>query len=143
MLKVAMLLSVLSLSLCKFATLVVTDDFYWSLSDSKSLQLPRTLLSILVDLSSIMVWTVWILFSRSFWDCSKDTIYDWYHCHLHFFKKVQLFRLFLIFLYFYSDLQEQQWLTNSVITTTTSWFYGMSTLVELSNAEISSFLFCQ
>ena len=41
--------------------------FYWSLSDSKSLQVSRTLLSILVNLNNIVVWMVSIrpLISKS------------------------------------------------------------------------------
>ena len=39
-----------------FFTPALADGFHWSLSDSKSLQVFRTLLSILVDLNNAVVW---------------------------------------------------------------------------------------
>ena len=41
---------------CEFCTPVLTVDFYWSLSESNSFQVYRTLLSILADLNSTVVW---------------------------------------------------------------------------------------
>ena len=60
---------------------------WWlSLSDSKSFQLSKTFLSILVDLSSAVIWTVSILlqissspiFFQVFEDYFKGSKYDWY-----------------------------------------------------------------
>ena len=42
----------------KFFTPALDDGFYWSLSDSKSLQVSRTLLSILVNLNNVLVWMI-------------------------------------------------------------------------------------
>ena len=46
---------------CEIFTSVVTGGFHWSPNDRKSLQLPRTLLSILAGFSNAVVWTVEIL----------------------------------------------------------------------------------
>ena len=57
--------------------------FYRSLSDSKSPQLSRTLLSILADLNNAVVWTVSTrpVISKSlcklFGDCTKSTNYNY------------------------------------------------------------------
>ena len=65
---------------------------HWSLNDSKSPQISRTLLSILADLNKAVVWMVSThpLISKSFSpcvnlliDCSKSTNYNWYRCHFH------------------------------------------------------------
>ena len=60
-------------------TPVVTGGFHWSQSDSKSPQLSRTLLSILTNLNSAVVWMVSILVQIS---CSS-------HFFLRFLKIVQ------------------------------------------------------
>ena len=71
--------------------------FYWSLSESKSPQVSRTLLSILTDLNNVVVWTVYThpfislqSLYQSFGDYAKNTNYNWYNCHFHvphfFFK---------------------------------------------------------
>ena len=71
--------------------------FYWSLSNSKSSQVSRTLLSILADHNNALFWMVMILplisnssslFSEVLGDYSKCTDYNYYYCHpnvpLHF-----------------------------------------------------------
>ena len=65
--------------------------FYLSLSDSKSPQVSRILLSILADLNAglWMVFTCPLIYKSSspfinhFDDCTKRTIYIWYHRHFH------------------------------------------------------------
>ena len=87
--------------------------FHWSLSDGKSPQVSKTLLSILTVLNNAIVWMVStrpptsktsspfinplvigqsqsvLLFPihpvlcQSFDDCTKSTNYNWYNCHLH------------------------------------------------------------
>ena len=63
---------------------------FWSLSDSKSPQLSRTLLSILAHLNSVVIWMVSIRpfiskssspFNNS--PSSKSTNYNWYKRHFH------------------------------------------------------------
>ena len=72
--------------------------FRWCLSDSKSAQITRTLLSILADFINAVVWMVSVLvlisnFSSLFflpWDVRTPPNYKWYyhHCHvpLYFLK---------------------------------------------------------
>ena len=72
--------------------------FHWSLSDSKSLQVYRTLLSILATLTNTLIRRVLILlpiscssiFFPAFWDHSKCCNGNWYHYHLIF----QFFQFF-------------------------------------------------
>ena len=62
---------------------------YWSLSESKSPHVSRTLLNILADLNNIVVWMVLslplisipLIFSQGFWGRSKRI--NWYHHHPH------------------------------------------------------------
>ena len=61
--------------------------FYWSLSDSKSPQFSRTLLSILADLSNAVVWSlhsssnlqIFQSLNQFFSDYTKPANYNWYH----------------------------------------------------------------
>ena len=55
--------------------------FHWSLSDSKSPQVSRNLLSILAFLNNVVVWMVFTrpLISKS----PKSTNHDCYDCHFH------------------------------------------------------------
>ena len=89
--------------------------FHWSLSESKSLQVSRTLLSILAVLSNVVVWMVYTrpLISNSssplkifFGNCTKTTNHDWYNCHLHvpyLFQFPNKFKeLILLFTFFQS-----------------------------------------
>ena len=48
--------------------------FYWSLRDSKSPQVSRTLLSILADLSNAVVWMVSTLISMSSSPCTNPSV---------------------------------------------------------------------
>ena len=62
--------------------------FLWSLSESKTPQVSRRLLSILAVLNSAVVWIVSTCpptskSSRPFGDCTKSTNLDWYNCHFH------------------------------------------------------------
>ena len=66
--------------------------FLWSLSDSKSPQVSRTLLSILADLNNAVVRMVStrVFISKSsspcyqtFGDCTERTNYNWYHRHFY------------------------------------------------------------
>ena len=83
---------------------------WWSLNDSKSPQVSRTLLSILADLNNAVVWMVStcpIIF-KSFSPCTKSTDYNLCNCHFHvprFFQfpsKVKVFILLFTFFQFYS-----------------------------------------
>ena len=64
--------------------------FDWSFSDSKSLHVSRIFLGIMTDFNNAVVRMVSYLliskpscpFSNSCGDCSKYTIYNWYHRHL-------------------------------------------------------------
>ena len=73
--------------------------FYWSLSDSKSLQISRTLLSILAKLNNDVVCkdlilplisTFSIFFPQVFVKCFKHTNWYHHHCHVshHFFSSL-------------------------------------------------------
>ena len=66
--------------------------FHWSLNDSKSPQVSRTLLSILVDFSNAVVWIVFTRplifkspspFNESFGDCTKGINSNWYNHHFN------------------------------------------------------------
>ena len=66
--------------------------FHRSLSDSKSPQVSRALLSILADLNNAVVWMVSTRpfiskssdsFINPFSDCTKSTNYNWYKRHFH------------------------------------------------------------
>ena len=59
--------------------------FHWGLSDSKSPQVSRTLLSILAVLNNVVVWMVSTRppTSMSSSYCFKRTNYNWYDFHLH------------------------------------------------------------
>ena len=59
--------------------------FRWSLSDSKSPQVSRTLLSILAILSNVVVWMVSARPPNS-----RSSNCNWYNCHLHVLQLVQL-----------------------------------------------------
>ena len=85
--------------------------FHWSLSDSKSPQVSRTLLSILAVLNNAVVWMVPTCppvykSSFPFSYCSKSTNYNWYNCHLHvpqfFFNSLARSRYFSLFSYSFS-----------------------------------------
>ena len=92
--------------------------FHWSLSDSKSPQVSRTLLSILAVLNNAVVWMVSTRpptskSSSPFSYCSKRTNYNWYNCHLHvpqFFQfpsKVEVLILLFTFFQFYSVVSRE------------------------------------
>ena len=96
--------------------------FHWSLSNNKSPQVFKTLLSILADLSNAVVWIVSTrpLISesskslyQSFGDCDKDTNYNGYHRQFPFPRlfqfpnKVEVLILLFTFFHFYS-VQGQQ-----------------------------------
>ena len=87
--------------------------FHWSLSESKSPQVSRTLLSILTVLNNVIVWMVSTRLPTSNSSsplsyCSKRTNYNWYNCHLqvpYFFQfpsKVEVLILLFTFFQFYS-----------------------------------------
>ena len=90
--------------------------FHWSLSDSKFLQVSRTLLSSLADLNNAVVWMVSTrplisksssLCTKSFGDCTERANYNWYHRYFHvreFFQfpsKVQVLISLFAFFQFY------------------------------------------
>ena len=65
--------------------------FQWSLSDSKSPQVSRILITILVNFNNSVVWIVSSDFEPfqpllAFKDHSKCTNYNWYHYHLNHFS---------------------------------------------------------
>ena len=87
---------------------------HWSLSDNKSRQVSRTLLSILVVLNNVVVWMVSIRpISKSSSPFNnplvtiKSTNYNWYDCQIHvpqffqFLRKVEELILLFIFFQFY------------------------------------------
>ena len=61
--------------------------FHWSLSDCKYPQVSRTLLSILVDFSNAVIWSLRLSSNfqliQAFVDRSEYTHYNWYHRHFH------------------------------------------------------------
>ena len=85
---------------------------HWSLSDKKSPQVSRTLLSILADLSnglySFRYFQVLQFLYQSFGDCTKSTNHYWYNRHFHlpqFFQfpsKVKVLNPLFTFFQFYS-----------------------------------------
>ena len=89
--------------------------FHWSLSDSKSPLVSRTLLSIMAVFNNLLVWIVSSrpLISKSSNPfnnplmTTKSTKHNWYNCHFHvqqFFQfpsKVEVLILLFIFLQFY------------------------------------------
>ena len=93
--------------------------FHWSLTDSKSRKVPRTLLSVLAVLDNVVVWMVStpLIISMSscpfikyFCDSTKITNLDCYNCHLnvpYFFRfpsKVSVLILLFTFLQFYFEV---------------------------------------
>ena len=110
--------------------------FPGSLSDSKSLQVCRTLLSILTDLNNVVVWKVSTrtLISKSSSHCTnplvtipKSTIYNWYNRHFHvpqffqFPRKVQVIIPLFAFIHFYSVVRQDSKVYNS----TSSFFFSI------------------
>ena len=90
---------------------------YWSLSDSKSSQVSRTLLSILAVLNNAVIWIVSTRlptskssrpFNNPFVYCAKSTYHNWYNRHFHvpqlfqFSSKVEVLILLFTFFQFYS-----------------------------------------
>ena len=63
--------------------------FLWSLSDSKSLQISKTLLCILADFNNAVVWMVSTcpFISKSLYQSignrAKSPNYNWYNRHFH------------------------------------------------------------
>ena len=78
--------------------------FHGSLSDSKSPQVSRTLLSIIADLNNAY-FQVFQSRYQSFGDCIERTSYNWYHRQLHVTKFFQLSCKFQIFIYLFAFLQ--------------------------------------
>ena len=91
--------------------------FHWNLSDSISLLVSRTKLSILADLNNAGIWMVSARLPisnissplyQAFGDFSKWPSYHWYHRHLHvpqhflFSGNVQVLFTLFIFFYFHS-----------------------------------------
>ena len=87
--------------------------FHWSLSDSKSPQVSRTLLSILTDLNNdickldgfcLSYFQVLQFLYQSFGDCIKSTNYKWYHRNFHvpqfFNSRTKSRSLFFFIVYF-------------------------------------------
>ena len=65
---------------------------HWSLSDSKSPQIPRTVFNVLANLNNAVVWMVSTrsvitqvlqFLYQPFIDCTERAIYNWYHRHFH------------------------------------------------------------
>ena len=83
---------------------------HWSLSDSKSPQVSRTLLSILAVLNNALIWMVSTRppTAMSSSHRTKCTNYNWYNCHLHvpqffqFLNKVAILIFLFTFLQIYS-----------------------------------------
>ena len=111
----------------------------WSLSDSKSPQVSRTLLSILADLSNAVVWIVstCLLISKfssplyqSFGNCTKSANYNWYHRHFHvqvfffqFSSKVQILILLFTLFQFYSGVSRLCKVLNSASSFFSFFFF--------------------
>ena len=90
--------------------------FHWSLSDSNSPQVSRTLLSILVVLNNAVVWVVstrpptsksYSPFDNPLFTVTKSTNYNVHHCHLDVSplfqssSKVEVLILIFTFFQFY------------------------------------------
>ena len=91
----------------EFFTPVLADGFSLE-SDSKSLQVSRTLLSILANLNNAAAGLHSSSYSQvfqslylAFGDCTKLTNYNWYHCHFHFSSKVLVLISIFTFFQFY------------------------------------------
>ena len=91
--------------------------YHWSLSDSKSPQVSKTLLSILVVLNNAIIWMVSTrpVISKSsspctnpFGHCTTSTNYNWYNRHFHVLQvfqfpcKVDVLIPLFAFIQFYS-----------------------------------------
>ena len=102
--------------------------FHWRLSDNKSSQVSRTLLSILAYLSngcsldslhSSRYFQVLQSLYSAFDDCTKSTNYSWYDRHFHvpqFFQfpsKVQVLIVLFTFFQFYSVISRESKVHNS------------------------------
>ena len=114
----------------EFFTSALADGFQWSLSDSKSPQVSRTLISILADLSNIVFldslhpssyFLVLQSFYQSFGDINKCTNYNWYNRHFHvplFFQfpsKVEVLIPLFAFFQFHSVVRRDSKFHNSAI----------------------------
>ena len=101
------------------------EILHWILSSNKFTQVSKILL--IIQSIKAVVWLVTILplisistsFFRVFWDHSKCSNYNWYHCHLdvpQFFElssKVQVFvYLFVLFLFSHCCPTQRQNLKN-------------------------------
>ena len=102
--------------------------FYWSLRDNKFPQVAKTLLGILTDLNSAVVWMVSTLaliskysspFIIPFGECTEHNDYNWYDRHFHvpqFFQlssKVLVLISLFAFFHFYSVICRDSKIHNS------------------------------
>ena len=98
--------------LCEYFTSIFVGGFSLKFEWQQVL---RTLVSLLTDLISALVWIVsscllissfHSLFFQAFGDCSKGSNYNWYHYHLpqpfQLSGKVQVFIYLIAFFYFHS-----------------------------------------
>ena len=110
-------------------------DFYWSLSDNKSSQVSRTLLSILADLNNAVAWMVSArpLISKSFSPCTNHLmtvpspsitigIGDTFMCH-RFFSSPGRSRYLSLFSLSFSFTLWSAWTTQSTIRQILSSFF--------------------
>ena len=93
-----MIIIIIIIILAKFLHHLWRMILHWSLSNSKSPQLFRTLLSILADLSSGMdslnYFSIFQCNQFLFWSfqyCTEGSHKYWYYCHLHVQWFFQLF----------------------------------------------------
>ena len=95
--------------------------FHWSLSDSKSPQVSRTLLSILVNHNNAVVWMVWTFFLFSSLLVPSPILWWLYRAH-----QLQLVPpLPLCFIVFFSSLARSRYLSLfSPTFSFTLWFAG-------------------
>ena len=85
--------------------------FHWTLIDSKSPQISRTIISIQSDFNTAVVWLVSHACSyfqvaqslhQSFEGCTERTNYNWYHSYFHIQWFVQFFSKVLEFISLFS-----------------------------------------
>ena len=97
--------------------------FHWSLSDSKSPQVTRTLLNILVIFNNAVIWMVSTRLptsksSRPLSYCAKSTNHNWYTRHPHvpqlfqFSSKVEVLIFLFTFLQIYSVVHQDSKVDN-------------------------------
>ena len=128
-----------------FFTPVLTGDFHWSLSDSKSPGF-RTILSILTDSNNAVLQFTQSIF-LAFGHCSKSSNYDWYHCHvLQHFQSSSLIQVFVSLFFFFHSMEcwnDKNLLVNKFfyVNPRSGLLFGIAWSICISNSENLLLLF--